>query len=36
MKLKMSVLQKRLKKYMQNLRIRVTGEYGMTWNAIMI
>ncbi len=36
MKLKMSVLQRRLKKYIQNLRIRVTEEYEMTWNAIMI
>ena len=32
----MSVLQKRLKKYIQNLWIRVTEEYEMTWNAIMI
>lgn len=32
----MSVLQKQLKKYIQNLRIRGTEEYEMTWNAIMI
>lgn len=32
----MSVLQKRLKKYIQNLQIKVTEEYEMIWNAIMI
>ena len=29
-------IAERLKKYMQNLRTRVTEEYEMTWNAIMI
>ena len=36
MKSKMNVLLKRLKRYIQNIQIKVIAEYVMTWNDIMI
>lgn len=36
MKLKISTLQKKLKKYIQSLRIKDTAEFEMIWNVIMI